>query len=59
MPLGQFLGRTRAQNETLLTPQSEQVLTGWVTYAPGFSLRYRGGRAVALKATLSTGVLWR
>ena len=59
MPLGQFLGRTRAQNETLLTPQSELALTGWVTYAPGFSLRYQDGRAVALKATLYTGVPWR
>jgi hypothetical protein len=59
MPLGQFLGRTRAQNEVLLTPQSEQVLTGWVTYAPGFSLRYRGGQAVALKTMLDTSVLWQ
>lgn len=59
MPLGQFLERTRVQNEVLLTPQSEQILTGWVTYAPGFRLRYRGGQAVALKAALSTGVLWQ
>ena len=59
MSLGQFLGRTRAQNETLLTPQPEQVLTGWVTYAPGFSLRYQGGQAVALQATLYTGVPWQ
>lgn len=65
MPLGQFLGRTRAQNEgNLLRPQSEQPLTGWVTYAPGFHIRYRYGQAVALKATLTadmTGeeaVLW-
>lgn len=59
MPLGQFLGRTRAQNETLLTPQSVQPLTGWVTYAPGFHLRYRGGQAVALKATLDAGAPWQ
>ncbi len=56
MPLGQFLGRAREQNETLLTPQGAQSLAGWVTYAPGFRLRYRGQQAVALKATLDVGV---
>ena len=60
MPLGQFLGRTRAQNEgNLLTPQSVQPLTGWVIYAPGFSIRYRGRQAVALKATLDAGAPWQ
>jgi hypothetical protein len=59
MPLGQFLGRTREQNETLLTPQPAQVLTGWVTYAPGFSIRYQGQQAVALKATLDIGAPWQ
>jgi len=59
MPLGQFLGRTREQNETLLTPQSVSPLTGWVTYAPGFRIRYRGRQAVALKATLDVGAPWQ
>ncbi|MBN1483152.1 MAG: hypothetical protein JXA37_00380 [Chloroflexia bacterium] len=59
LPLGQFLGRTREQNETLLTPQSEQGLAGWVTYAPGFSIRYQGQQAVALKATLDVGAPWQ
>ncbi len=59
MPLGQFLGRTRQQNETLLTPQAAQTPAGWVTYAPGFRLRYHDQRAVALKVTLDVGAPWQ
>lgn len=58
MPLGQFLGKTRRENETLLTPQGARSLTGWVTYAPGFRIRYCGRHAVALQATLDVGAPW-
>ena len=60
MPLGEFLGRARAQNEgNLLRPRSEQPLTGWVTYAPGFHIRYREQQAVAIKATLDIDAPWQ
>jgi hypothetical protein len=52
MPIAQFLGKTRFDVETLMTPQ-ESLPSAWVRYTPDLWLQYQDEVVVAMKVKVS------